>query len=95
MASPGSFDGLPGGNATFQCSSLGGPGNNFTWMRQSDGMVIGNQSTLSIMDLDAFDGGQYQCCVENRAGNDTTSVTLYGKLYKPPITNVIWGEHEF
>ena len=81
MASPGSFNGLPGGTATFQCFSLGGPGNNFTWTRESDGMVIGNQYTLSIVDLDAFDGSQYQCFVENRAGNDTTSVILYGKLY--------------
>lgn len=78
-ASPGFFDGLPGGNATFNCSSMGGPGNSFTWMRQSDGSVVGNQSSLSLMDLDAFDGGQYQCFVENRAGNDTTNVTLYGE----------------
>ena len=79
MATPDTHNGLPGGNATFFFSSLGGPGNYFTWIRQSDGMVVGNESQLTIIDLDAYDGGQYQCLVNNRAGNDTADVTLYSE----------------
>lgn len=80
MAMPDILDGLPGENATFNCSSLGGPGNSFTWMRQNDRQVVGSEPQLTITDLDAFDGGWYQCIVENSAGNDSTNVTLNGEL---------------
>ena len=80
MAIPDILDGLPGDNVTFNCSSLGGPGNSFTWMRQNDRQVVGSESQLTIIGLDAFDGGQYQCIVENSAGNDSTDVTLYSEL---------------
>ena len=76
QSSPDPINGLPGGSASFNCSALGGPGNNFKWMRLRDGMIVGNESWLTLTDLDAFDGGQYQCSVENRAGNDTTTLTL-------------------
>lgn len=59
---------------------MGGPGNQFAWMRQRDGVAIGNMSRLTLDGLDAFDGGQYQCLVENRAGNDTSTVTLNSEL---------------
>lgn len=81
MASPPAHDGLPGDSASFNCSSLGGPENMLTWMRQRDGVVVGNESTLSLTELDGFDGGRYQCFVENRAGNGTASVTLYGEWW--------------
>ena len=80
MAIPDSLDGLPRDTATFYCRSMGGPGNNFTWMRQRDGLVVGNESQLMITDLNASDGGQYQCIVENSAGNDSTNATLYSEL---------------
>ena len=80
MAMPDTLDGLPGDNVIFTCSSLGGPGNSFTWMRRNDRQVVGSESQLTISDLDAFDGGQYQCIVENSAGNDSADVTLYSEL---------------
>ena len=79
QSSPDIINGFPGGNASFNCSSNGGPGNNFQWLRLRDGIIVGNESWLTLTDLDAFDGGQYQCFVENRAGNDTTTVTLNSK----------------
>ena len=82
MAMPDTFDGLPGDNVTFNCSSLGGPGNSFTWMKQNDKQVIGSEPQLIITDLDALDGGQYQCIVENSAGNDSTDVTVYSELWQ-------------
>ena len=80
MATPDTLDGLPGDNVIFNCSSLGGPGNSFTWTRQSDGQVVGSEPQLTISDLHAFDGGQYLCTVENSAGNDSTNVILYSEL---------------
>lgn len=79
-ATPETNDGLLGTNATFVCSSLGGPGNHFTWIRQSNGQVVGNESQLIITALESSDGGQYQCLVENSAGNDSTNVSLYSEF---------------
>jgi len=62
----------------FTCSALGGPGNNFTWIRMSDGVVVTSGSVLQIAVEDAFDGSDYHCLVINDAGNDTDLVTLNG-----------------
>ena len=64
----------------FTCSALGGPGNNFTWFRISGGAVVASEPVLQIAVEDAFGGSDYQCLVENEAGNDTTVVTLNGLL---------------
>ena len=88
IAIPAILDGLPGDNVTFNCSSLGGPGNSFTWIRQNDGQVVGSESQLTIIGLVAFDGGQYQCIVENSAGNDSTDVTLHSELCQNANTTI-------
>ena len=64
----------------FTCSALGGPGNNFTWFNTSDGAAVASEPVLQIAVGDAFVGSDYQCLVENDAGNDTTDVTLNGLL---------------
>ena len=79
MASPLARDSIPGDDIAFNCSSLGGPGNNITWTRQRDGAVVGDEYMLTLTEVDGFDGGQYQCLVENRAGSGTANVTLYGE----------------
>ena len=62
----------------FTCSALGGPGNMFTWFRMYDNVVIASEPLLQIAVEDAFDGSDYQCLVENDAGNDTIVATLNG-----------------
>ena len=62
----------------FTCSALGGPGNNFTWIRISDGAAVTRGSVLQIAVEDAFVGSDYQCLVVNEAGNDADTVTLNG-----------------
>ena len=88
MSPAGSVDATPSSiNAernmvvTFTCSAMGGSGNSFTWVRLSDGMTVSNDSQLEINVSSAFDGSAYECTVENNAGNDSASVTLYGKKY--------------
>ena len=66
-------------NVTFNCSAMGGPEISFTWMK--DGEIIGNESTLSVSDIDASSGGNYTCTVSNAAGNDSDSITLYVQPY--------------
>ena len=67
----------------FTCSALGGPGNNFTWIRMSDGAVVTRGSVLQIAVKDAFVGSDYQCLVMNGAGYDTDTVTLNGTYVRP------------
>ena len=62
----------------FTCSALGGPGNNFTWFKISDSAVVASEPVFQIAVEDAFIGSDYQCLVENEAGNDTAVVTLNG-----------------
>ena len=61
------------------CVSEGGPNNAFQWTLE--GMIIGNESTLSVSDIDASSGGNYTCTVSNAAGNDSDFVTLYVQPY--------------
>ena len=68
-----------GSNVTFSCTSMGGPELSFTWMMEGD--IVGNESTLSVTDIDASSGGDYTCTVSNAAGNDSDSVTLYVQPY--------------
>ena len=72
----------------FACSALGGPGNNFTWIRVSDSTVVARRSVLQIALEEAFDGSDYQCLVVNEAGSDTAAITLNGTYLLFSIMNV-------
>ena len=79
-ATPGVFNAERNMTVNFTCTALGGPGNNFTWFRISDGAVVASEPVFQIAVEDAFVGSDYQCLVENEAGNDTAVVTLNGLL---------------
>ena len=68
-----------GSSVTFNCYALGGPDNTYVWMKNE--MIIGNESTLVVTDIDASSGGTYTCLVSNAAGNDSASTTLYVAPY--------------
>ena len=68
-----------GYNATFICTAFGGPDNFFLW--RMNGNIIGNDSVLEVMDIDASSGGVYTCTVSNAAGSDSASTTLYVAPY--------------
>ena len=59
---------------------MGGPGNTFTWTRLSDEQMVSDEQRLQILIMAALDGSQYECLVENEAGNETTAVVLNGKI---------------
>ena len=80
-ASPTIIYGNQSGNATFTCFAMGGPHNLFSWTHVRSNTVITNISELTLVDLLAPNGGQYQCLVENPAGRDNTIVTLNGILW--------------
>ena len=68
-----------GSSVTFNCYALGGPDNTHVWMK--NGMIIGNESTLVVTDIDASSGGTYTCLVSNAAGSGSASTTLYVTPY--------------
>ena len=70
-----------GDTQTFTCNAFGGPGNTFSWTRLSDGVTVGNMSSLTVSVEGADDGGMYRCEVTNLAGNDSFTLTLNGKDY--------------
>ena len=81
-ATPRVFNAERNATVNFTCTALGGPGNNFTWFRISDGAVVASEPVFQIAVEDAFVGSDYQCLVENEAGNDNAVVTLNGLLYQ-------------
>ena len=58
---------------------MGGPNNTFRW--EKDRTVIGNDSVLNLVSIDASYGGDYSCIVSNAAGTDSASTTLYVPPY--------------
>jgi hemicentin len=63
-------------NVTFTCGSLGGPGNSFAW--SSNGQIVwgATDSSLTISNVTASDGGNYTCEVTNSAGSGSDAAHL-------------------
>ena len=76
---PTTVNGNLSGNATFNCSAMGGPQNIFSWTNTRSNTIVANRTELLLLDLMASDGGQYRCVVDNPAGRGQANVTLNGK----------------
>ena len=66
-------------SVSFNCSALGGSNNTYVWIKNE--MIVGNEDTLDVTNIDASSGGTYTCLVSNAAGNDSASTTLYVAPY--------------
>ena len=66
-----------GGTVTFTCSAQGGPDNTYQW--QNDGQDLMNEAdtTLTVSNISAMNGGNYTCVVSNAAGSDSATAVLY------------------
>ena len=81
---------------SFTCQAQGGPDNMFEWTFNGSALANANitstsmQSTLTISNISASDGGEYTCTVSNLAGNASNSSTLYVSPYIVinPVNNV-------
>ena len=64
-------------SVAFSCSAQGGPDNGYQW--QYNGVVLMDETntTLTIDDIRAGNGGNYTCVVSNAAGSDSATATLY------------------
>ena len=70
-----------GDDVTLMCSSDGGPDNNYEWSK--NGVVLSGETSanLTLNFITASSGGDYTCSVNNAAGNDSASTTLYVAPY--------------
>jgi len=60
------------------CSSEGGPQLEYSWL--FEGSVIATSSILMIENVNATHGGEYTCNVTNRAGYNSSTITVYSKF---------------
>ena len=68
-----------GDSVSFGCSAMGGPNISFTW--EMNGVLVGNDSVLNLMNIEASHGGDYTCIVSNAAGTDSATATLFVAPY--------------
>ena len=81
----------------FTCQTEGGPDNMFEWTFNGSALTNSNivsasmQSTLTINNISASNGGEYTCIVSNVAGNASNFSTLYVSPYIVinPVQNFI------
>ena len=76
---PDRIDASFGDDVSFNCTSFGGPDNQYEWKHVRTGESLGNDTrlTLSVTLLDVF--GEYKCIVSNAAGNDSDTALLNGR----------------
>ena len=77
-AVPQTINGVEGMVAKFTCSAEGGPNNIFTWTRTFGDVTVAMDSVLTVNIMSAMDGSDYECLVENAAGDESAVVTLNG-----------------
>ena len=65
---------------TYVINALGSSQNVYSWTKVRENEVVVNDSELTLVDLMASDGGQYQCLVENPAGRGNANITLNGEI---------------
>ena len=79
------FEFVPRTTAVLRCNSLGGPNNSFSWRRVENAMDAFDDNdirgeNLTIMNVNANDGGDYLCEVTNAAGMGSDVITITGQL---------------
>ena len=64
-----------------RCSSEGGPQLEYTWTFSGGMITNANSNILTIDNVTTSNGGNYTCNVTNNAGYNTSTVTVYSKLF--------------
>ncbi len=64
----------------FNCTSVGGPNNQYEWTHVNTGNIIHNESNLIIESTSFENGGVYLCNVSNEAGHGVNTSNLFCKI---------------
>lgn len=66
---------------TLTCTSQGGPGNTFRWIKQEyENELLSEMPELVVNITSASVGGLYRCTVTNFAGSGSTAIFVYGEF---------------
>ena len=68
-----------GNQLMLNCTSQGGPQLEYSWTFLGD--IISNSFMLIIDDVNTTHAGNYTCNVNNPAGSNDTTVTVYSKSF--------------
>ena len=63
------------------CSSEGGPELEYTWTFSGGMIDNANTNMLTIANVTTSDGGEYTCSVNNSAGINMDTITVYSKFF--------------
>ena len=63
------------------CTASGGANNMFQWFKAGEFLDRSTDVILNITDVTAYDGGLYECVVNNTAGSSSANITIYGMYY--------------
>ena len=66
-------------NYSIICNALGGPNNTYQW--EKNGIILGNDHFLEIINIDSSSGGEYTCTVNNTAGSGSDTAFFYVAPY--------------
>uniref|UniRef100_A0A9J8CJY8 Ig-like domain-containing protein n=1 Tax=Cyprinus carpio carpio TaxID=630221 RepID=A0A9J8CJY8_CYPCA len=77
---------LEGRSVTLSCSSNANPAVNYTWYRDTNGLLNPVQTgpNLTINDTDSTHSGQYYCTAENKRGTQNISLLLDVQCFHYP-----------
>ena len=66
----------------YTCYADGGPRNSYQWIRLRENKTVSMTQKLTLDNTDLLDGGDYQCIIANKAGNNRGGyISLNGKMY--------------
>ena len=65
-----------GSNITFNCTSQGGPNNQYKWTHLQTGNILSYHPLLTVSSVSFDDGGEYECNVTNEAGDGSDQSVL-------------------
>lgn len=69
-------------NVTLVCTTLGGPNNFYSWLKDGEFLFSGGtENSLTLTRISASDGGEYTCRVNNAAGSGFGNSTFYVSPY--------------
>ena len=80
IVNPSTINSFNGSNVILTCSARGGPFNQFQWIYLRTGYIVSTETQYTFTSS-LYTGGEYECEVSNRAGNETDNAVVNGQSF--------------